>query len=276
MEISDVPTVEKRRDALGASLEYRAVTKAYGPTQVLSNFSFTVEPGERVVIIGPSGSGKTTVLRLAMGLVAPSSGEVWLNGARYTWPGIEGRRERRRWNRQVRETRQQVSMVFQSLNLFPHMSAIENVCEAPIHVLGVSRDQARDEALRLLDLVGLKSKAERYPSQLSGGEQQRVAIARAVAMAPKLLLFDEITSALDPELVGDVLDVVRSLTETLGATMLFVTHEIQFALEVADRIVMMENGDIVEIGTPEYFRSGEASERTKRFIRRIVREDAGD
>jgi polar amino acid transport system ATP-binding protein len=246
--------------------EFVDVTKSYGTLEVLQNLSFSIAPAERVSLIGPSGSGKTTILRMLMTLEQPTSGDIRVFGK----PLSSGTGPRLR-EQDVRAARAHIGMVFQQFNLFPHMSAIGNVMEAPMQVLGMAKEEARAMAQALLDRVGLGAKADSYPAQLSGGQQQRVAIARALAMKPQIMLLDEITSALDPELIGEVLDVVHSLASETRMAMLVVTHEMGFARDIADRVIFMEKGRIVEEGLPDQVFEDPKSERTRSFLRSVRR-----
>ncbi len=224
---------------------------------VLKGIHLEVAPGEKLVIIGPSGSGKSTLIRTINRLEDFQEGEVWVDGRNV------------KEDRALREVRREVGMVFQQFNLFPHMTVLENVTLAPMRVRGWSRERAEGKALELLERVGILDQARKYPGQLSGGQQQRVAIARALAMEPKVMLFDEPTSALDPEMVGEVLDVMRGLARG-GMTMLVVTHEMGFAREVADRVVFMDMGQIVEEGRPEEIFTRPREERTRAFLERVL------
>jgi polar amino acid transport system ATP-binding protein len=248
------------------AIAFEHVSKRWGDHEVLKGLNFTVNAGEKVTIIGPSGSGKTTILRILMTLETPSDGIVRVFD-QVLWDARDGKAKE---TRQTREVRKQVGMVFQSFNLFPHMTAMENVVEAPIKVLKLSRDESRERAVGLLDMVGLKDHANKRPPQLSGGQQQRVAIARALAMRPKILLFDEPTSALDPELIGDVLDVIRDLAKSSDITMLLVTHEMRFAQEISDRVVMFDAGVTVESGPPSQIFTTPEHERTRKFLRAVL------
>jgi polar amino acid transport system ATP-binding protein len=242
------------------------VSKSYGDTRIIEDFNLEVAAGEKVAIVGPSGSGKSTVLRLLMGLEPYQSGRILISGNL-----LPSEQESRSIRRQRRPAQlQDVGLVFQHFNLFPHMTAIENVIEAPIRVLKLSSGDARSRARELFEKVGLSGRDDAYPSQLSGGEQQRVAIARALAMQPKVLLFDEVTSALDPKLVGGVLNVLRRLAAESGVTMLVVTHEMAFARDVSDRVLFMEKGRIVEQGPPALIFSAPQNERTRSFLREIL------
>lgn len=246
----------------------RGVSKWFGDHKVLKNVSTDVGRGEAVVVIGPSGSGKTTLLRCINLLEEFQEGEITIGGQAmgYTVNG-NGRRVRRS-EREIARMRAQVGMVFQSFNLFPHMTALKNVALGPTRVLGTPRAQAEEIAAALLARVGLADKASALPGQLSGGQQQRVAIARALAMQPKAILFDEVTSALDPELVGEVLDVMRQLVQD-GMTMVIVTHEMSFARAFAHRVVFMADGEIVEQGEPARLFEDPESPRLQAFLRRF-------
>jgi polar amino acid transport system ATP-binding protein len=243
------------------------VTKSFGGNEVLKGIDMTVDPGEVVCLLGPSGSGKTTFLRLINQMETLTGGRIWVGGELV---GIEERNGRLhlRTDKDIARQRSRVGMVFQRFNLFPHMTALENVMEAPVQVKRLGKAEVRQEALRLLDMVGLADRADYYPSQLSGGQQQRVAIARALAMKPELMLFDEPTSALDPELVGEVLAVMRNLADE-GTTMIVVTHEMGFARGVADRVVFMDQGVVVEEGPPDQVLLNPREERTRTFLQRV-------
>ena len=235
------------------------IRKSYGPVEVIKDVSFSVDKGEVVCIIGPSGSGKSTLLRCINGLETHQAGEIEVHGERVDPAN----------RKTIRHVRTRVSMVFQRFNLFPHRTALENVAEGPIYVKGEPREQALERARALLDRVGLGAKADAHPGQLSGGQQQRVAIARALGMNPDAILFDEPTSALDPELVGEVLAVMRSLAAE-GMTMVVVTHEMGFARDVADRVLFLDHGLLVEQGTPEEVLTRPQHARTQDFLRRIL------
>jgi polar amino acid transport system ATP-binding protein len=239
-------------------IELKHVRKSFGTHEVISDVSFSVEPGEVVCIIGPSGSGKSTLLRCINGLETYQGGEIIVHGERVdaTKPGIRGIRTR-------------VSMVFQRFNLFPHRTALENVAEGPIYVKKENRAEVIARSRELLARVGLAAKVDAYPAQLSGGQQQRVAIARALGMNPDAILFDEPTSALDPELVGEVLSVMRSLADE-GMTMVVVTHEMGFAREVADRVLFLDGGVLVEQGPPAEVLGRPQNARTQDFLRRVL------
>jgi polar amino acid transport system ATP-binding protein len=251
-----------------AMIEVRNLRKSYGALKVLNGISFDVDKGEVVVILGPSGSGKSTMLRCINLLEEFDGGEIRIDGEAigYAEDSHGVRRRRKEWeNARLRE---QVGMVFQSFNLFPHRTVLENVMIGPLKVQRQPREKIEPMARDLLRKVGLADKADQYPARLSGGQQQRVAIARALAMQPKVMLFDEVTSALDPELVGEVLRVIRQLTQE-GMTMIIVTHEIHFARDVGDRIVFIDGGVIVEEGPPATLLANAASDRLKMFLRRF-------
>ena len=251
------------------AIEFQGVGKRFGDNVVLDGLDFTVAKGDRVTLIGPSGSGKTTILRLLMTLEEANDGLILVDGQPYTHEIRGGKRvaipEKRR-----SLVRRRVGMVFQQFNLFPNMSVLENIVEAPIHVLGISREDAVARAEDLLDKVGLADKRDARCTQLSGGQQQRVAIARALAMEPEILLLDEVTSALDPELVADVLGVLRNIAETTDITMLIVTHEMQFAREVSNRVLMFDGGKIIEEAEPEAIFTSPQHDRTQEFLRAIL------
>ncbi|WP_431843807.1 amino acid ABC transporter ATP-binding protein, partial [Calidifontibacter indicus] len=246
------------------------VTKRFGDNEVLKGIDLDVHQGEVVCLLGPSGSGKTTFLRCINQLETINGGRIWVDGDLMGYEDRAGTLHRLH-DKKIADQRREIGMVFQRFNLFPHMTAIENVAEAPVHVKGTDKKTARAEARTLLERVGLGERCDHYPAQLSGGQQQRVAIARALAMKPKLMLFDEPTSALDPELVGEVLEVMRELAEG-GMTMIVVTHEIAFARDVADRVVFMDGGVVVEQGAPREVIAKPQHERTRSFLRRILAE----
>ncbi|MFL5970553.1 MAG: amino acid ABC transporter ATP-binding protein [Gaiellaceae bacterium] len=244
------------------------VQKRFGRLEVLKGVSLEVRAGETVCIIGPSGSGKTTFIRCINHLEKIDSGRIEVNGH------LIGYRERNGKlvedsERNIARQRTEIGMVFQRFNLFPHKTALENVIEAPVHVLGTPKEQAVGLGKALLERVGLADKIDTYPGKLSGGQQQRVAIARALAMGPALMLFDEATSALDPETIGEVLSVMEELARA-GTTMIVVTHEMGFARQAASRVVMMDDGQIIEEGPPEHFFEAPEHERTKQFLSKIL------
>jgi polar amino acid transport system ATP-binding protein len=244
------------------------VHKRYGRLAVLGGVNLEVGRGEVVVLIGPSGSGKTTLLRCINHLEALDGGRIEVDGELIGYRETNGRL-REDSEREVARKRAAIGMVFQRFNLFPHLTALGNVIEAPIHVRKLARAEAEELGRTLLAKVGLADKLDVHPARLSGGQQQRIAIARALAMEPKLMLFDEPTSALDPELVGEVLDVMRSLADE-GMTMIVVTHEMGFAREVADRVVFIDGGSVVEEGTPEELFDGPRQERTQAFLAKVL------
>jgi polar amino acid transport system ATP-binding protein len=249
-------------------VDARSVRKSYGAVEVLSGISLTVEQGEVLCIIGPSGSGKSTFLRCLNHLESINGGRIYVNGELMGYRQV-GNVLHEMKPQDIARQRQAIGMVFQRFNLFPHLTALQNIIEAPVGVAGMAPEEATALGLELLTQVGLGDKGDHYPAQLSGGQQQRVAIARALAMKPKLMLFDEPTSALDPELVGDVLDVMKNLAKA-GMTMIVVTHEMGFAKEVADRVVFIDKGQIVEIGTPKQVLDNPQEARTKAFLNKVL------
>ncbi|MHB8398946.1 MAG: amino acid ABC transporter ATP-binding protein [Candidatus Limnocylindrales bacterium] len=249
---------------VGNGIVFESVSKSFGTHPVLREISFEVSAGQKLVIIGPSGSGKTTILRCLMGLETVDSGAIRI-GPETVDGGRGGAVARDR----ERRARRRVGMVFQHFNLFPHMTALENVAVAPRTVRGLARGEAERVAMRILAQVGLAEKAAAHPHQLSGGQQQRVAIARALAMEPDFMLFDEVTSALDPETVGEVLKVMRQLAADSGMTMMIVTHEMQFAAEIADRVMFIDEGVIVEDAPPSTIFKSPRSERSRQFLKAL-------
>lgn len=244
----------------GELIRFDKVTKRFGDNTVLDGLDFRVDSGKHVTLIGPSGSGKTTILRLLMTLAKPDEGTITVVGERLH-PAPE---------KQIREVRKKIGMVFQQFNLFPNMKVLRNITEAPVTVLGLSGDEAEARARELLEMVGLADKCDAYPSQLSGGQQQRVAIARALAMRPQVLLLDEVTSALDPELVTGVLDVLRDIAHTTDITMLCVTHEMNFARDISDQVLMFDSGHVIESGSPDRIFTDPEHERTREFLSAIL------
>ena len=240
-------------------IQLAEVQKYFGENHVLKDINLKVDSGEKVVVIGPSGSGKSTLIRCMNMLETPTSGTIVVDGVTVTEPKAP-----------IRKVRESVAMVFQQFNLYPHKTVLENLTLAPTLVRGVSTEEASESGLAFLDRVGLKEKADAYPAQLSGGQQQRVAIARALNMRPQIMLFDEPTSALDPEMIQEVLDVMVDLTKE-GITMVVVTHEMGFARQVADRVIFMDAGQILEQGNPEHFFKDPQNDRTKLFLSRILR-----
>lgn len=245
-------------DVPATAIDIRGLHKSFGDLKVLRGVDFTIRPGEVVCVIGPSGSGKSTLLRCANLLEQPTAGTVFVAGTDITDPDAD-----------IDQVRRHIGMVFQQFNLFAHLNVLENLTIAQRRVLGRSKEEAAQVARENLARVGLSEKEHSYPAKLSGGQQQRVAIARALSMGPQLMLFDEPTSALDPELVGDVLAVIRSLADE-GMTMLVVTHEMAFAREVADRVVFMDDGVIIEEGTPEEVLGSPRHPRTRAFLARVL------
>ncbi len=245
------------------------VEKRFGSVVVLKDLDFEVNQGEKVTIIGPSGSGKSTVLRILMTLETISSGVVYVGGEPL-WHERKNDKLVPAGEKHLRKMRKELGMVFQQFNLFPHMTVMRNLTEAPRVVLGLSKEEARARAADLLKLVGLSDHANKFPGQLSGGQQQRVGIARALAMRPRVMLFDEPTSALDPELVGEVLNVIRALSAEHDLTMLMVTHEMRFAREISDRVCFFDKGKIQEQGTPEQIFGNPQLERTQQFLHAVT------
>ncbi|MEW2285440.1 ectoine/hydroxyectoine ABC transporter ATP-binding protein EhuA [Streptomyces sp. NPDC047841] len=241
-------------------IRLEGVTKRFGDNTVLDGLDLSVDAGRHVTLIGPSGSGKTTILRLLMTLAKPDEGTITVDGQRL-FPAPE---------KQVREVRKKIGMVFQQFNLFPNMSVLRNLTEAPVRALGLSRDEAEARARELLDLVGLADKCDAKPTRLSGGQQQRVAIARALAMRPRVLLLDEVTSALDPELVAGVLDLLRDIARSTDITMLCVTHEMGFARDISDQVLMFDAGRVIEAGPPEKIFGDPERERTREFVSAVL------
>jgi ABC-type polar amino acid transport system ATPase subunit len=255
MEISMTPDIQTSAPVI----ELQGVTKWYGSTQVLKGVNLSIARGERVVVCGPSGSGKSTMIRCINRLEEHRDGRIFVNGV-----------ELNRSTKNIEIVRRDVGMVFQQFNLFPHLTVLQNLMVAPIKIRKVQKSEAEATARQLLERVRIAEHADKYPSQLSGGQQQRVAIARSLCMKPKVMLFDEPTSALDPEMVKEVLDVMVSLARE-GMTMVCVTHEMGFARTVADRVVFMDDGVIVEEGLPQELFSNPKHERTRSFLQRIVR-----
>jgi polar amino acid transport system ATP-binding protein len=247
---------------------FSGVTKRFAERAVLNAIDLSIPAGQKLAIVGPSGSGKSTVLRILMTLETVEAGDVRV-GDDYLWRGDE-RSTRKADEATTRRVRRRVGMVFQQFNLFPHKSVIDNVTLAPVKVLGRTREEARRQGLELLDKVGLADKVEAFPGFLSGGQQQRVAIARALAMSPEILLLDEVTSALDPELVGEVLNVIRVLARESTLTILMVTHQMGFAREFADRVCFLDRGEIVEDAPPAQFFDFPSNPRTRSFLRAVI------
>jgi len=242
-------------------IDIRKLHKSFGDLEVLKNIDLQIADSEVLVLIGPSGSGKSTLLRCLNHLEQPTSGEIYINGELINRSDLSPRA----FQRHLNSVRTHMGMVFQHFNLFPHKTVLENIIEAPVQVLKQKREEAQQSATELLERVGLTDKRDEYPARLSGGQKQRVAIARALAMSPSVMLFDEVTSALDPELVGDVLRVMEDLARD-GMTMIVVTHEMGFAQRVADRVVFMADGEICEEGSPERIFSDPREQRTQKFL----------
>lgn len=234
------------------------VHKSFGKLEVIKGIDLQIPKGQVVTLIGPSGSGKSTILRSINGLETPTSGTITVDGVNITAPKAD-----------IQKVRRNIGMVFQHFNLFPHMTVMENMIYAPTHVNRIPKEEAKSKAMKLLELVGLTEKADAYPNKLSGGQKQRIAIARALAMEPQIMLFDEPTSALDPEMVKEVLEVIKNLAHT-GITMVLVTHEMGFAREVSDRICFIDNGQILEDTTPDQFFRQPATDRARAFLEKVL------
>jgi polar amino acid transport system ATP-binding protein len=260
--------MDKQQTNGNEMLRAEKIVKRFGNLTVLDGIDLSVQRGQVVVIIGPSGSGKTTLLRCINHLEKIDSGHIYIEGEMIGYREVNSKLVEDR-EATIARIRSQIGFVFQRFNLFPHMTALENVIEAPIHVLHQPKAEVKEQAVALLEKVGLADKADAYPHKLSGGQQQRVAIARALAMNPKLMLFDEATSALDPELVGEVLKVMDQLAKE-GMTMIVVTHEMGFAREVADEVIFMDHAVIVEEGTPQQVFDNPQHERTRAFLSMIL------
>lgn len=250
-------------------ISIKNVSKSFGSFEVLKDLSFDVASGEKLALIGPSGSGKTTILRILMTLETINSGTIRIDGEPL-WHMSKGSEMVAADEAHLHKMRAKIGMVFQLFNLFPHKTVMENVALAPILTKGLSKTQANAKAMELLDMVGMADKAEQKPAQLSGGQKQRAAIARALALQPKIMLFDEITSALDPELVEEVLNVMQKLAKETDMTMLLVTHEMSFARDFADRVLFFDGGKIVESGSPNQIFSDPKEERTQAFLRKVI------
>jgi polar amino acid transport system ATP-binding protein len=253
-------------------VRFAQVTKRYGDLTVLDALDLNVAANEMVAIIGPSGSGKTTVLRMLMTLELIDEGVIYIDGKPMTHMEKNGKLVRASKSH-IRKIRTQLGMVFQQFNLFPHMTALENCMEAPVQVLGLSKEKARQRSMDLLHMVGLDDKADQYPARLSGGQQQRVAIARALCMRPKIMLFDEVTSALDPEVIGEVTNVIKVLNDEHDLTMLMVTHQMGFAREISDRVCFFFEGKIAEQGPPDQFFDNPQNARTREFLSAVLAAD---
>ncbi|MER7134993.1 ectoine/hydroxyectoine ABC transporter ATP-binding protein EhuA [Streptomyces sp. NPDC000341] len=251
-------------------VRFDKVVKRYGDHVVLDELDFSVRRGEHVTLIGPSGSGKTTILRLLMTLEKVSDGVIWVDGSPLSHVRGPDGSLKPAGEKELRRSRKKIGMVFQQFNLFPNMKVLQNITEAPVNVLGMDKDEAESRARELLDLVGLSGKVDAHPSQLSGGQQQRVAIARALAMRPEILLLDEVTSALDPELVAGVLDLLSDIARTTDITMLCVTHEMNFARDVSETVLMFDAGRVVESGSPKKIFTDPEHERTREFLNAVL------
>jgi polar amino acid transport system ATP-binding protein len=249
-------------------VKYDKVSKSFGDLQVIKEIDLEIMPGEKVSVIGPSGSGKTTLGRMLMTLEEPTSGSIEIDGEPLWHMEVKGKRVRAN-EKHLHRMRSKVGMVFQHFNLFPHLTVLRNVTLAQRSVLRLDKEQAHDRAVTMLGKVGLADKLDAYPSQLSGGQKQRVAIARALVMQPRVMIFDEVTSALDPELVGEVLEVIKEIAAEGEMAMMLITHEMEFAREVSDRVIFGAEGRIVEQGTPEQIFEDPQSERLQSFLRRF-------
>lgn len=249
---------------------FKDVHKSFGDFEVLKGIDLNIAPAEKICIIGPSGSGKTTIIRMLMTLEEPTSGDIIVDGTNL-WKMEHNGKMVRANEKHLRAVRGNIGMVFQHFNLFPHMTILENCMTAPIHVQKVPKDEARKEAQLMLERVGLGEHVDKYPNQLSGGQKQRVAMARSLVMKPKILLFDEVTSALDPELVGEVLEVIRDIANEGETAMVLVTHEMDFALEIADRVLFLDEGVIAERGSASEVIEHSKNERLQEFLKRFRR-----
>jgi len=243
---------------MSSMIEVKNLHKSFNKVEVLSGINEVINEGEVVVVIGPSGSGKSTFLRCLNLLETPDDGQVIIDGEQINLPKVD-----------VNRVRQKMGMVFQHFNLFPHLTVLENITLAPVELKKMTPEQAKEKAMELLNIVGLAEKADAYPASLSGGQKQRIAIARSLAMEPEIMLFDEPTSALDPEMVGEVLDVMKNLAKS-GMTMVVVTHEMGFAKEVGTRVIFMDEGNILESGTPKEVFDNPTQERTKTFLSKVL------
>lgn len=264
-------TKEAHKNAVRPIVAYNDICKSYGDLQVLKNINLDIASGEKVALIGPSGSGKTTIARLLMTLEEPTSGTIEVEGELLWHQKVKNKLVKAN-EKHLHQVRGNIGMVFQHFNLFPHMTILRNVMEAPRTVLGLSKEESRDRAIKMLEKVGLASKMDVYPAQLSGGQKQRVAIARALVMRPKVMLFDEPTSALDPELVGEVLEVIKEIAAEGEMAMLLITHEMDFARDVADRVLFFDQGRIIEQGPPKKIFNNPESERLQSFLSRFNRQ----
>ncbi len=263
----EAPVVKKKAGSQPI-VRYRNISKSFGDLEVLTDINLDIAPREKVAIIGPSGSGKTTLGRLLMTLEEPTSGTIEVDGELLWHKKVKGKLVRAN-EHHLHRMRGNIGMIFQHFNLFPHMSILRNVTEAPIRVQGMEREEAIERGMLMLDKVGLAEKLDVYPAQLSGGQKQRVAIARALVMRPKVMIFDEVTSALDPELVGEVLEVIKEIAEEGEMAMMLITHEMDFARDIADRVIFGDGGHIVEQGPPSEIFGNPQSERLQSFLTRF-------
>jgi polar amino acid transport system ATP-binding protein len=268
-QLLEKATFPLRETAKEPIVKYRNITKSFGDIEVIKNLDLDVYAGEKLCIIGGSGSGKTTIIRMLMTLEQPTAGTIEVNGKNLFQKEVNGKLIPAN-EKHIQEVRKNIGMVFQQFNLFPHMNIIRNCIEAPIHVLNINKKEAEERAIEMLEKVGLKDHIYKYPSQLSGGQQQRVAIARALVMRPKVMLFDEVTSALDPELVGEVLQVIKDLADEGDMAMILITHEMDFARDIADRIVYLNQGVIEEEGKPSDIFEKPKSPRLQSFLKRFI------
>ncbi|WP_246569885.1 ectoine/hydroxyectoine ABC transporter ATP-binding protein EhuA [Lentibacillus saliphilus] len=250
-------------------VKYENVHKSFGDVDVLKGINLDILPGEKVAVIGPSGSGKTTIIRMLMTLEEPTSGHIIVDG-KNLWEMEKNGELVPANEKHLRQVRGDIGMVFQHFNLFPHMTILENCMTAPTHVKKMSKKEAKEQSIQMLEKVGLGDKLDNYPNQLSGGQKQRVAMARALVMRPKVMLFDEVTSALDPELVGEVLEVIRDIANEGEMAMVLVTHEMEFAIDVADRVLFLDEGVIAEEGPPSEVIQNPKNERLQTFLHRFL------
>ncbi|MFD2044302.1 ectoine/hydroxyectoine ABC transporter ATP-binding protein EhuA [Ornithinibacillus salinisoli] len=261
-------TTESISNNNDAIVSYKNITKSFGEVEVLKGIDLDIKPAEKVALIGPSGSGKTTIIRMLMTLEQPTSGEIIVDG-KNLWHMEKNGELVPANEKHLREVRGDIGMVFQHFNLFPHMTILENCMTAPVHVQKEDKASAKKRSIEMLEKVGLGDKLDNYPSQLSGGQKQRVAMARALVMRPKIMLFDEVTSALDPELVGEVLEVIRDIAKEGEMAMVLVTHEMEFALDIADRVIFLDDGVIAEQGRPSEVLEHSNNERLQQFLHRF-------
>lgn len=268
LQQKQIPSERTESVSISPIIRYRKISKSFGDVQILTEMDFDIYPGEKVAVIGPSGSGKTTLARMLMTIESPTSGTIEVDDELLWHKQVNGKLVPAD-ERHLRRIRSKIGMVFQQFNLFPHMNVLRNCIEAPVHVLGISKQEATERAKSILAKVGMSHKLDAYPSQLSGGQQQRVAIARALVMRPKVMLFDEVTSALDPEMVGEVLSVIKEIAADGEMAMLLITHEMAFARDVADRVVFMDGGRVVEQGTPAEIFENPQNPRTQAFLSRF-------